>query len=152
MANFGPLTAEIGSGVWGTPTNFNGFCILAVLLHGTLVVGISQTLWRWTEGVITLGTGPHSSRVTCVIMQSVIFMYCSTGNVCTDVLQIWLCSSFSDVSCVFTDCILLCMLHSRYIVSCFTSILNFSYNIEYVIVGDSFHRKGTNVKVWIVTL
>jgi len=24
MANFGPLTAEIGSGVWGTPTNFNG--------------------------------------------------------------------------------------------------------------------------------
>ena len=25
MVNFGPLTAEIGSGVWGTPTNFNGF-------------------------------------------------------------------------------------------------------------------------------
>ena len=29
MVNFGPLTGEIGSGVWGTPTNFNGFCILA---------------------------------------------------------------------------------------------------------------------------
>ena len=26
MVNFGPLTAELGSGVWGTPTNFNGFC------------------------------------------------------------------------------------------------------------------------------
>jgi len=25
----GPLTAEIHSGVWGTPSNFNGFCILA---------------------------------------------------------------------------------------------------------------------------
>ena len=25
MVNFGPLTAEIGSGVWGTPENFNGF-------------------------------------------------------------------------------------------------------------------------------
>ena len=25
MVNFGPLTAEIGSGVWGTPANFNGF-------------------------------------------------------------------------------------------------------------------------------
>ena len=25
--------AEIGSGVWGTPTNFNGFCVLAALLH-----------------------------------------------------------------------------------------------------------------------
>ena len=33
MVNFGPLTAEIGSGVWGTPTYFNGFCILAALLH-----------------------------------------------------------------------------------------------------------------------
>jgi len=34
MVNFGPLTAEIGSGVWGNPTNFNGFCLLAALLHG----------------------------------------------------------------------------------------------------------------------
>ena len=33
MVNFGPLTAEIGSGVWGTLTNFNGFCILPALLH-----------------------------------------------------------------------------------------------------------------------
>ena len=33
MANFGPLTAEIGSGVWGTPANFNGFRVLAVLLQ-----------------------------------------------------------------------------------------------------------------------
>ena len=34
MVNFGLLAAEIGSGVWGTPTNFNGFCVLAALLHG----------------------------------------------------------------------------------------------------------------------
>ena len=33
MANFGPLAAEIGSGVWGTPSNFNGFCVLASLLQ-----------------------------------------------------------------------------------------------------------------------
>ena len=34
MANFGPLAAaEIGSGVWGTPANFNGFRVLAALLH-----------------------------------------------------------------------------------------------------------------------
>ena len=43
MANFGPLAAEIVSLVWGTTCNFNGFCVLAVLLHGTLVVGVSQT-------------------------------------------------------------------------------------------------------------
>jgi len=46
MVNFGPLTAEIGSAVWGTPANFNGFRIFAALLHGTLLVGVSQTLRR----------------------------------------------------------------------------------------------------------
>ena len=43
MVNFGPLAAEIISLVWGTPGNFNGFRVLAALLHGTLVVGVSQT-------------------------------------------------------------------------------------------------------------
>jgi len=46
MANFGPLMAEIGSLVWGTLANINGFRVLAALLHGTLVVGVSQTLQR----------------------------------------------------------------------------------------------------------
>ena len=46
MVNFGPLAAEIVSLVWGTPGNFNGFRVLAALLHGTLVVGVSQTLRR----------------------------------------------------------------------------------------------------------
>jgi len=39
----GPLATEIVSLVWGTPGNFNGFRVLAALLHGTLVVGVSQT-------------------------------------------------------------------------------------------------------------
>jgi len=43
MVNFGLLTAEIHWRVWGTPANFNGFRVLAALLHGTLVVGVSQT-------------------------------------------------------------------------------------------------------------
>jgi len=42
----GPLAAEIVSLVWGTPANFKGFRILASLLHGTLVLGVSQTLRR----------------------------------------------------------------------------------------------------------
>jgi len=33
MVNFGQLTAEICWRVWGTPTNFNGFRVLAALLH-----------------------------------------------------------------------------------------------------------------------
>jgi len=36
IVNFGPLEAEIVSLVWGTPANFNGFRVLAALLHGTL--------------------------------------------------------------------------------------------------------------------
>ena len=59
MVNFGPLAAEIVSLVWGTPVNFNGFRVLAVLLHGTLVVGVSQTLWRWTEGATYIPQGGH---------------------------------------------------------------------------------------------
>ena len=46
MVNFGLLAAEIGSGVRGTPANFNGFRVLAALLHGSEVVSVSQTLRR----------------------------------------------------------------------------------------------------------
>jgi len=34
IMNFGVLAAEIVSGVWGTPATFNGFRVLAALLHG----------------------------------------------------------------------------------------------------------------------
>jgi len=47
ISNFGPLTAEIGLPVWGTPLQiFNRFRVLAALLPGTLAVGVSQTLRR----------------------------------------------------------------------------------------------------------
>jgi len=46
MANFKPLAAEIVSLVWGTPANFNRFRVMAALVNGTLLVGISQTLQR----------------------------------------------------------------------------------------------------------
>jgi len=70
MVNFGPLAAEIGPVLWGTPANFNSFHILAALLHGSQVVVISQTLQRWTEGTTDVrqgdhhvGIGPHSSTI-----------------------------------------------------------------------------------------
>jgi len=59
MVNFGTLAAEIVSLVWGTPGNFNGFRVLVALLHGTLVVGVSQTLRRWTEGATYIRQGGH---------------------------------------------------------------------------------------------
>jgi len=68
MVNFGPLTAEICWRVWGTPANFNGFRVLAALLYGTLVVGVSQLCGTeqrappiFDRAAITLGTGPYSS-------------------------------------------------------------------------------------------
>ena len=59
MANFGPLAAEIGPIVWGTPANFNGCRTLASLLHGTLVVGVSQTLRRQIKGATYIRQGGH---------------------------------------------------------------------------------------------
>jgi len=44
MVNAGPLPAEIDPVVWGTPADFNGFLVLAALLHGTPVLGVIQTL------------------------------------------------------------------------------------------------------------
>jgi len=59
MVNFGPLAAEIGSGVWGTPMNSNGFRVLAALLHGTPAVDVSQTLRRWTEDATYIRQSGH---------------------------------------------------------------------------------------------
>jgi len=59
MVNFGRLAAQIVSLVWGTPGNFNAFRVLAALLHGILVVCVSQTLRRWTEGATYIRQGGH---------------------------------------------------------------------------------------------
>jgi len=59
MVNFGPLAAEIGLPVCGTPANFNDFRVLAALLHGSQVVGVSQTLRHWTEGTAYVRQGVH---------------------------------------------------------------------------------------------
>jgi len=70
MVNFGLLTPEICWRVWGTPANFNGFHVLATLLHGTLVVSVSQLCGVEQRAspifgrvTITLGIGPHSSFI-----------------------------------------------------------------------------------------
>jgi len=56
----GLLPAEICWRVWGTRANFNGFRVLAALLHGTLLVGISQSLRCWTESATYIRQGaPH---------------------------------------------------------------------------------------------
>ena len=71
MVKFGLLAAEFVSLVWGTPVNFNGFRVLAALLHTTLQRWASAKLCGVEKRVppifgraaITLGIRPHSSSV-----------------------------------------------------------------------------------------
>jgi len=44
MVNFRSLTAEVGSGVWGAPANFNEFRVLALLLQRRHSLEASQIL------------------------------------------------------------------------------------------------------------
>jgi len=76
MVNFGPLAAEICWRVWGTPANFNGFHVLAALLHGTLVVGVSQTLRRWTEGATCIRQGGHHVGYWPTFLVVLLFVLC----------------------------------------------------------------------------
>ena len=80
--NFGPLADEIRWRVWGTPVNFNGFRVLAVLLHGTLVVGVSKLCGVeqrappvFGRATITLGIGPHSSFMLFLLLSSFFFFF-----------------------------------------------------------------------------
>jgi len=75
MVNFGQLAAEIVSLVWGTPANYNGFRILAALLHGTLVVGVIKFCGVeqrappiFGRAAITLGVGPRSNFLCCGVV------------------------------------------------------------------------------------
>ena len=63
MVNFSPLAAQIDPVVRGTSANFNGFRILAALLHGTPVLGgVEQRAPPiFGRAAITLGIGPHCS-------------------------------------------------------------------------------------------
>jgi len=102
MVSFGLLTAEICWRVWGTPAHFNGFRVLAALLHGTPVLGVSQTLRRWMwrlpcriwapvfgSAAVTLGIGPH-----CVVL-------CSCIDLCFHDMYVmsvkWGCGCIPDI-------------------------------------------------------
>ena len=62
VVSFDLLMAEICWWVWGIRANFNGFRVLAALLHGTLVVGVKgATCIRLGWATITLCISPHSS-------------------------------------------------------------------------------------------
>ena len=89
MVNFGPLAAEIVSLVWGTPGNFDGFHVLAALLHGTSSgrqpnCGVEQRAPpMFGRATITLGIGPHSSLVSILILDACLLCNFSWLVSCT---------------------------------------------------------------------
>jgi len=70
IVNFGPLAAEIGSVVWGTPANFKGFHVLALLLQRRRSAEANQTLygfavsWAGTLHCVSKNVSP----LTCHIL------------------------------------------------------------------------------------
>jgi len=111
MVNFGPLAAEIVSLVWGTPSNLNEFCVLATLLHGTLVVVISQTLRRWTESATYVWQGGHhvAHWPTFLVLNWFLFVYTSYAVECriAAVKLDQLCrSQFAFQKCMLDRCTL----------------------------------------------
>ena len=93
MVNFGLLAAEIDQVVWGTPANFNGFRVLAALLHGSRVVSVSQTLRRWTEGATYVRQGDHHVGhwpTLLLVMNHKGYSYCNlhlvTAHTCHSVI------------------------------------------------------------------
>jgi len=90
MVNFGPLAAEIGSRVWGTPATFNGFRVLAALLHGTLYSSGRQPNFLALNRVCHLSAGRPSRwalarvLVTCVLAGDGVqgsYTQCRLGSV-----------------------------------------------------------------------
>jgi len=79
MVNFGPLATEICWQVWGTPANFNGFCVLAALLHGTLAVGRQPNFAALNRRrhLYSAGRRWASSTFLVVIMEQFVLLKCS---------------------------------------------------------------------------
>jgi len=85
MVNFGALAAEIDPVVCGTPADFNGFCVLAALLHGTPVLGVSQTA-ALNKGHHLYSTGRPSrwalARLTIYVAKSTFSRFLPAKTFC----------------------------------------------------------------------
>jgi len=94
----GPLAAEIGLPVWGTPANFDSFRVLAALLHGSEVVSVSQTLRRWTEGATYVWQGGHlvGHWPTFLVLYNYLIFHCAEWSVVCD---IDICFRFGLLTC-----------------------------------------------------
>jgi len=87
VVNFGPLAAEIASVVWGTPANVNGFHVLAALLHGTPVVGISQTAVLYRGRHLYLAGRPSRWASAHILVLYLCCIICVSAYFCGILLE-----------------------------------------------------------------
>ena len=107
---YGELRLRIVWLVWGTPGNFNGFCILAALLHGTLVVGVSQTA-AFSRGRHLYSAGRSSRWVLSHISSCAVYY-----TIATTMRLVFVCLSFNSIV-FYVDTFL-------YIIVMITTLLN----------------------------
>jgi len=97
MVNFGPPAAgwdRLAGPVWGTPANFNGFCLLASLLHRRRSTEVNQTLqmfglllgWHTItyihfRGFLPLTEFCQVQNSLCVPSRSCVLLHCVPKNV-----------------------------------------------------------------------
>jgi len=76
--NFCPLTAEIGWRVWGTPANFNGFLVLAVLLHSSSARHPNFTALNTGRHLYSAGrpSGWALAHISSMFLVSSLFFFC----------------------------------------------------------------------------
>ena len=111
MANFGPLAAEIGYGVWGTPANFNGFHTLPSLLQWRSSSEANQTLQDvWPSPALVhyictvRGSCPltefyHVQNSLCVqVLRSPMLAALLHGTSATDVSQALQCGTRNGIT------------------------------------------------------
>ena len=89
-----PLTAEIGSEVWGTPANFNGFRVLAALLQRCRSAEANQTLhdvWPSPRLVhyiyISGGSCPSDGLTEVCPVQNSLYVHVLRSRILTALLQ-----------------------------------------------------------------
>jgi len=109
MVNFGPLTAEIGSTIWGTPTNFNWFLVLAPSVQRRNLADVGAGLYMYVV-VVKSSRSPDEFLCFCgvtkelLVFDEVLHHECghfgveARGEVCVTVVLCVGCSVESPLS------------------------------------------------------
>jgi len=89
------IADKIGFGVWGTPANFNGFRVLAALLHGTLVVDSAKLCGVEQRAPPTVHSAGRPSRWTLVHILVMVALWNRAAN---NIFALWFLLSSSSSS------------------------------------------------------